>query len=176
MFRIQNPDPAFKWVPYRSGIGHKVLMAKLHNFSWKTIQHLKKTAIHLSKVLWRPSNYRRRLQPPNENIQNSETWNFFTVFFWCCVSFVPSWVRNRIHCPNWIRIQTGSGSESPKHWLKGYTQLNGSSFSRTVASKRLTKKHWRNRRESLSWNKGTVPYCTKGLSKMSNVNVSYIFQ
>ncbi len=57
--------------------------------------------------------YRRILQPSKENIKHFETWNFLTFFFFCG-SFLPSWIRtrirNRIHWPDWIRIQSGSGT------------------------------------------------------------------
>ncbi len=36
----------------------------------------------------------------------------FLHFFYFCGSFLPSWIRIWIHWPDWIRIQSGSGSGS----------------------------------------------------------------
>ncbi len=36
--------------------------------------------------------------------------NMNLIFFYFCGSFLPSWIRIRIHWPDWIRIQSGSGS------------------------------------------------------------------
>ncbi len=53
----------------------------------------------------RPS-YKRSLQLSKKNIRNFKTWNLSILFyFWG--SFLPSWIR--IHWPDWIRIQFGSG-------------------------------------------------------------------
>ena len=68
---------------------------------------ISKTAIYLSLGLHKvcPS-YRRSLQLSKEAIQHFKTWTF-TNFFYFCGSFLPSWIR--IHRPDWIRIQSGSG-------------------------------------------------------------------
>ncbi len=42
-----------------------------------------------------------------------QNMNFFS--FWG--SFLPSWIRIRIHWPDWIRIQSGSGSRSGSETL-----------------------------------------------------------
>ncbi len=69
-----------------------------------------KIAIYLSLGLHkgRPS-YMSNLQPSKENIQHFKTWKFLTFFFFWG-SFLPSWIW--IYWPDWIRIQSGSGSET----------------------------------------------------------------
>jgi hypothetical protein len=71
------------------------------------------TSIYLSLSLHkeRPS-YRRSLQLSREAIQHFKT----KIFFYFCGSFFPPGsgsrfrIRIRIHWPDWIRIQLGSGS------------------------------------------------------------------
>ncbi len=74
------------------------------------ISQVKKIAIYLSLGLHkgRPS-YRKSRQPSKENIQYLKTWHFL-IFFCFCGSFLSSWIRIRIHWPDWIQIQLGSGS------------------------------------------------------------------
>jgi hypothetical protein len=70
-----------------------------------------KTAIYLSLGLHKvcPS-YRRSLQFSKEAIQHFKTLTFTN---YCLLgSFLPSWIR--IHRPDWIRIQSGSGSTTLK--------------------------------------------------------------
>ncbi len=76
---------------------------------------LSKTAIYLSLGLHKvcPS-YRRSLQLTKEAIQHFKTWIFSTFVGQFCPP--GSWsgfrIRIRIHWPDWIRIQSGSGSET----------------------------------------------------------------
>ncbi len=75
-----------------------------------------KTTIYLSPGLHkgRPS-YKRSLQLSKENIQHFKTWNFL-LFSTFLGHFCPPGsgsgfrIRIRIHWPDWIRIQFGSGS------------------------------------------------------------------
>ncbi len=83
------------------------------------------------------SNYRRRLQPSKETFSTLHH-EISSLFFVLCVIFTfldPDPQLQLDPDPNRIRIRKS------EKFIKGYTQLNGSSFSRTVASKRLTKKH-----------------------------------
>ncbi len=87
---------------------------------WSRIEKKSKTTIYQSLGLHkgRPS-YRRSLQPSKENIQQFKTWNF-KIFSIYVGHFCPPgsgsefriqiWIR--IHWPDWIRIQSGSGSET----------------------------------------------------------------
>ncbi len=113
-------------------------MTKLHN---KKIQHFweKKHCNKFVQGSMKAFQTTREDSSPQRRTFSTLKHEISSLFF--CV------VCHFRHSPNWIRVQTGSGSESPKHLLKGYPQQNSSSFSRTVASKRLPKKHWRNRRE-----------------------------
>ncbi len=73
------------------------------------------------------------LQLSRKNILHFIAWNFLT-FFYFCGSFLPSWFRIRIsdpdiwiHWPDWIRIQSGSGSEtllSPNHFFWSLKSLH----------------------------------------------------
>ncbi len=99
-----NPDPD----PIRiQGFDDQKLKK---NYSWNFFYNffLSKTAIYLSLGLHKvcPS-YRRSLQLSKEAIQHFKTWTF-TNFFYFFGSFLPSWIR--IHRPDWIRIQSRSGS------------------------------------------------------------------
>ncbi len=56
----------------------------------------------------RPPQSMSRLQkkpPAHKTLQNMN-------FFYFCGSFLPSWIRMRIQWSDWIRIQSGSGSET----------------------------------------------------------------
>jgi len=73
---------------YRSGTGHRVLMARLQKLEKNsTFLRRKKLQYIYPRFYEGLLNYRRRLQPPKENIQHWETSNFFTVFFVLCVIF-----------------------------------------------------------------------------------------
>jgi hypothetical protein len=115
----------FIW--YGSGSGPSILGWKLiwiqgfddqkleKIYSWKKItffgdQKLQLTYLALGLHKGRPI-YRRSLQISKENIQHFKTWNFL-IFFYFCGSFFPSWIRIRIHWPDWILIHYGSGSET----------------------------------------------------------------
>ncbi len=94
--------------------GSRAFMTK----NWKKLQ-LKfffiflgsKTAIYLSLGLHKvcPS-YRRSLQLSRPS--NTSKHELLQIFVYFCGSFMPSWIRIRIriHRPDWIRIQSGSGS------------------------------------------------------------------
>ncbi len=53
---------------------------------------------------------------PQKRTSSTSKHDFFLLFFYFCVSFLPSWIRIRfqirIHWPDWIRIPSGSGSET----------------------------------------------------------------
>ncbi len=118
------------WRPIRIRIririqyGSRTLMTK----NWKKITadkkkkkfYLSKTAIYLSLGLHkiRPS-YRRSLQLTKEAIQHSKTWIFSTFVGHFCPPGSGSGfrIRIRIHWPDWIRIQSGSGSRSGSETL-----------------------------------------------------------
>ncbi len=93
------------WKPDRIRIqgfnDQKLEKLQLKNF------FLLKTAIYISLGLHKvhPS-YRRSLQLSREAIQHFKTWTFkkFSTFVGL---FCQSWIR--IHWPDWIRIQFGSG-------------------------------------------------------------------
>ncbi len=55
--------------------------------------------------------YRRSLQPSKENIGHFKKCNLLTCFY-VCVSFLPSWIRNRIRIqgPHWIGSTTLEGA------------------------------------------------------------------
>ncbi len=93
------------WTPIRIRIriqsGSMALMTK----NWKKLQLKKIKFFFWSKT----ASYRSSLQLSKEAIQHFKTWTF-TNFFSFCRSFLPSWIR--IHWPDWIRIQSGSGSGS----------------------------------------------------------------
>ncbi len=80
--------------------------------------------------------YERSLKPLKENIQHFKTWNFL-IFFYFCGSCLPPWfrIRIRIHWPDWIRIQSGSGSETLSKidaslcWTCSFTDLVNDSLS-----------------------------------------------
>ncbi len=87
------------------------------NYSWKKITSFgSKTTSDLSLCLHkgRPS-YRRSFQLSKESIQHFKTWNFL-IFSTFVGHFCPPGsgsgfrIRIRIHWPDWIRIQYGSGS------------------------------------------------------------------
>ncbi len=90
-FLIADPDPGSGSRLLWSKIDKKLLLKKKLNFFGS------KTTICLSLGLHkgRPS-YRRSLQPSKENIQYWKTWKFW-IFFSFCGSFLPSWIRIRIH-------------------------------------------------------------------------------
>jgi len=81
------------------GSGYGVLMIKIVKFyKWfkKKPSFLINILIYFSIDLdeWRPSYWRRSLQPSIENIQHFKTWNFFFFYFsWSCL---PFWFRTRI--------------------------------------------------------------------------------
>jgi hypothetical protein len=99
-----------EYLPIRSqGFYDQKLQKNLHTkliYFWLII------AIYLSLGLHkRRSSYSRSLQLSKENIQHFKTWNFCTRnFFQFLGSFLPSWIR--IHLPDWIQIQSESGSET----------------------------------------------------------------
>ncbi len=78
---------------------------------------ISKTAIYLSLGLHKvcPS-YRRSLQFSKEAIQHFKTWTFTKLLSTFVGHFCPPGsgsgfrIRIRIHRPDWIRIQSGSGS------------------------------------------------------------------
>ncbi len=61
----------------------------------------------------RPPERTSKLQKKKENIKHFKISNFLILFYFCG-SFLPSWIRIRIriHGPDWIRIQSRSGSET----------------------------------------------------------------
>ncbi len=108
-FRLNtNPDPHPIWI---QGFNDQKLKK---NYSWKKnlIFFWSKNAIYLSLGLHkvRPS-YKRSLQLSKEAIQHFKTWTLKKNFYFCG-PFLPSWIRIRIHWPDWIRIQSRSGSGS----------------------------------------------------------------
>ncbi len=99
-FRL-NTDPD----PIRiQGLNDQKLK-KTNTAEKKFLFFLSKTAIYISLGLHKvcPS-YSRSLQLSKEAIQHFKTWTF-TIFFYFCGSFLPSWIRIRIHWPNLIRIR-----------------------------------------------------------------------
>jgi hypothetical protein len=79
----------------------------------KKLQLKKKLNFFFNCNLVCPS-YRRSLQLTKEAIQHFKTWTLKKIFYFCG-SFLPSWIR--IHWPDWIRIQSGSGSGSGSETL-----------------------------------------------------------
>ncbi len=75
-------------------------LKKQLNFFWAQTRIYPFLSLHKG----RPS-YKRSYHPSKENIQHSKTWNFLHFFYFC-----GSWIRIRIRWPDWIRIQSGSGS------------------------------------------------------------------
>ncbi len=78
-----------------------------------------KTTIYLSLCLHKGrSSYKKSLQPSKENIQHFKTWNFLMYSFFRGSFFCPPGsgsgfrIRLRIHWPDRVRIQSGSGSET----------------------------------------------------------------
>ncbi len=117
-----DPDPAFE-AGDRSGSGSNPDPIRIQDFNDQKLKKItaekiflfffwSKTAIYLSLGLHKvcPS-YRRSLQLTKEAIQHFKTWTFKIIFYFCG-SFLPSWIRIRNHWPDWIRIQSGSGSET----------------------------------------------------------------
>ncbi len=111
------PDPEVE-AGGQYGSGSRALMTKnWQNYSWKKnlIFFLSKTAIYLSLGLYKVCpRYRRRLQLTKEAIQHFKTWIFSTFVGHFCPPGSGSGfrIRIRIHLPDWIRIQSGSGSET----------------------------------------------------------------
>ncbi len=115
--------PSNWWVSVFGGVRYRnrTRVAEWIRIHFIRIQHffqfffISKTAIYLSLGLHkeRPS-YRRSLQLSKENIQHLKTWNFFNFFSSFVGHFCPpgsgSGFLIRIHWPDWIRIQLGSGS------------------------------------------------------------------
>ncbi len=92
------------------------------NYSWKKnyIFSWSKTAIYLSLGLHKVCpGYRRSLQLTKEAIQHFKTWIFSPFVGHFCPPGSGSGFRIRIgiHWPDWIRIQTGSGSRSGSETL-----------------------------------------------------------
>ncbi len=58
----------------------------------------------MSKLQKKPAAHKRG----HPTLQNMN----FKNFFYFCGSFLPSWIRIRSHWPDWIRIESGSGSET----------------------------------------------------------------
>ncbi len=85
------------------------------NYSWKKnlLFFWSKTAIYLSLGLHKvcPS-YRRSLQLSKEAIQHFKFFSTFVGHFCSPGSGSGFRIRIRIHWPDWIRIQSGSGSET----------------------------------------------------------------
>ncbi len=112
------------WIPIRIQSGSRALMTK----NWTKLQLKKKilvgskATIYLSLGLHkeRPS-YRRSLQLSTEAIQHFKTWTF-TIFFYFCGSFLPSWTRIRnpaVSDTDWSWIPLGllmQEGKNPK-WL-----------------------------------------------------------
>jgi hypothetical protein len=90
------------------------------NYSWKEIKfffikNCNLPFLGLHKVYL---SYRRSLQLSKEAIQHFKTLTFYTFFSTFEGHFCPPGsgsgfrCRIRIHWPDWIRIQSGSGSEN----------------------------------------------------------------
>ncbi len=116
-------------------------------FSW-----IKKKLIFLkSKLLiprppfkGRPS-FRRSLQPTKENIQHFKTWHFLTFLggnFRPPESRSGFLIRIRIHWPDWIRIQFGSGSGSEPMttftFFRSYCWIHGTGYIRPFKTNNKT--------------------------------------
>jgi hypothetical protein len=105
------------WIPIRIQSGSRVLMTKnckkftagkkinflrIKNYNLPSPRPPKRT----SKLQKKPS----ALKKEHIGLQNMK----FLIFFYFCGSSLPSWIRFRIririHWPDWIRIQFGSGS------------------------------------------------------------------
>ncbi len=89
------------------------------NYSWKKKLNFfwSKTAIYLSLGLHKVCpGYRRSLQLTKEAIQHCKTWIFPLFVGHFCPPGSGSGFRIRIHWPDWIRIQSGSGSGSETLW------------------------------------------------------------
>jgi hypothetical protein len=121
------PDPGSRG---QKGIGSRIRIRNTANtipgFGWPKLEQKFKTekkfgiknynlpTVSLGLHKECPS-YRWSLQLSKENTQRFKTWNcsfffsFFSRFLWV---ILPSWIRIRIHWPDWIRIQSGSGSET----------------------------------------------------------------
>ncbi len=85
--------------------GSRALMTK----NWKKITAEKNYFFYLSLGHYKErSSYTRSLQLSKEAIQ-IQNMNFY-IFFYFCGSFLPFWIRIRIHWPDWIRIQSGSAT------------------------------------------------------------------
>ncbi len=89
--------------------GSRALMTK----NWKILQLKKKlnffwskTTIYLSLGLHKVCPSYRRSRSSQKRPSNTSKHDFF----YLCGSFLPSWIR--IHWPDGIRIQSGSGSET----------------------------------------------------------------
>ncbi len=109
-FRLNtDPDPGFWW------------QKSEQNLQLKKTVFWSKTTIYLSLGLHKERPNNKSLQLSKENIQHFKTWNFL-IFFYFCGSFLPSWIR--IHWPDWIRIQSGSGSAAVRIHTKMSRILN----------------------------------------------------
>jgi hypothetical protein len=140
-----NPDPD----PIRiQGFNDKKLKKY---YSWKFIFIFlwSKTAIYLSLGLHKVcTSYRRSLQLSKEAIQHFKTWTFTNFFSTFVGNFCPPGsgsgfrIRIRIHRPDWIRIQSGSGSTT----LSGtsiFSYCGSRGLGSSCESRVLMTKNWK---------------------------------
>ncbi len=96
-----NQDPELLWPKIEIKLQ---LKKNLNCFLIKNcILPIPRPPYSMSKLQKKPSALKRG----HPTLQNM---NFYQFFFYFCGSLLPSWIR--IHWPDWIRIQSGSGSET----------------------------------------------------------------
>ncbi len=106
-----DPDPDPIWI---QGFNDQKLKK---NYGWNLffIFLWSKTAIYLSLGLHKVCPCYKEAFSSEKRPSNTSKHELLQIFVYFCGSFLPSWIRIRIHRPDWIRIQSGSGSRIRIH-------------------------------------------------------------